>query len=175
VRIDKNRFDVVGAKSEQLQIRVTPKQKAALKRLARRAAQDVSTYVLQRALPPDRIRFEEIVRALRVNDDYRFALAELNDLLSNVARAELVDAVTVAPSEILALTPYLQNYIAAMIEQASNVRKAPPPAWIRQIPPLETPHFVTDMPGLRLYLLRSSPVPFKRRNIFIEMSIGGRV
>ena len=39
-------------KSEQIQIRVTPHQKAALKRRAKHAGQDVSSYVLSRTLPP---------------------------------------------------------------------------------------------------------------------------
>ncbi len=39
------------AKSHQLQIRVSAGQKAALRRQARRAGLDMSTYVLARALP----------------------------------------------------------------------------------------------------------------------------
>lgn len=64
----------MSTKSQQLQIRVTPGQKAQLKRLARGAGQDVSGYVLARALPEARLRFGEIIRALRDREGYRFAL-----------------------------------------------------------------------------------------------------
>ena len=57
-------------KSEQLQIRVTPRQKVALKRSAAAAGVDVSTYVLSRVLPPSHDRFAEILSALRA-DAYR--------------------------------------------------------------------------------------------------------
>lgn len=63
-----------------------------------------------------------------------------------------------------------------MVELAAHRRDVPPPAWVRDIKPLERePHFATSLPGLRLHLLRTSPVPFKRRNIFIDSSIGDRV
>ena len=45
-----------GAKTQQLQIRVTPAQKAELKRLARRSGQDLSSFVLSRALPSATLR-----------------------------------------------------------------------------------------------------------------------
>jgi hypothetical protein len=46
---------------------------------------------------------------------------------------------------------------------------------VREVPPLEEPHFATTLEGLRLHLLQVSPVPFKRRNIFIDSSLGDRV
>lgn len=45
-----------------------------------------------------------------------FGLAALDQLLSSLAPGELCDAVAAPPA--VALTPYLSNYIAAMIEQA---------------------------------------------------------
>jgi uncharacterized protein (DUF1778 family) len=165
----------VSTKSEQLQIRLTSQQKSALKGLARRAGQDVSSYVLQRVLPPARMRFEEIARGLKNSDDVRYALAELNDLLADLTGSELADAVAGVPPELHALGPYLQNYVAAMVEQACYLRKVVPPAWVRQIAPLDEPHFAAPLRSLRLYLLRVAPVPFKRRNIFIDASIGARV
>jgi hypothetical protein len=71
--------------------------------------------------------------------------------------------------------PYLRNYVAATVELAAHQRDVPPPSWVLDVEPLETPHFATPMAGLRLYLLRAAPVPFKRRNIFIDSSIGDRV
>jgi len=165
----------MSAKSQQLQIRVTPEQKAALKRLAKAAGQDVSGYVLSRTLPEARVRFGEIIRALRNREDHRFALAELNDLLSGLTGAQLPDAVAVAPVEMRDLSPFLQNYVAAMVEQVSHQREVPAPSWGRDVPPLEEPHFATSLGSLRLHLLRAAAAPFKRRNIFVDSGVGDRV
>jgi hypothetical protein len=156
-------------------IRVTPRQKAALRRLAREAGQDLSSYVLARVLPEARLRFGEIVRALRDGGDHRYALADLNDLLSRSTGAQLMDGVVVAPAEFRDLLPFLQNYVAAMVEQASQQRDVPPPAWSRDVPPLEEPYFATSLRSLRLHLLRQAPVPFKRRNLFVDSAVGARV
>ena len=165
----------MSTKSQQLQIRVTPEQKAQLKRLARSAGQDVSGYVLSRTLPEARLRFSEIIGVLGDREDYRFALAELNDLLSGLTRAQLPDAVAVAPPKMRDLSPFLQNYVAAMVEQAAHQREVPPPSWGRDVSPLEAPYFATPLRSLRLHLLRAAPAPFKRRNIFVDSGVGARV
>lgn len=163
------------AKSQQLQIRVTPEQKVALQQLAAASGQDVSSYVLSRALPEARLRFREIVRAMRDFADHRFGLAELNELLAGMTAAQFSDAVETVPAALWNLSPLLQNYIAAMVEQAANLQGVPPPLWVRDVIPLEEAHFATDLSGLRLHLLRFAPVPFKRRNIFADSSVGARV
>ena len=160
-------------RSTQLQIRRTPEQKEVLRRLSRRTGQDVSAYVLSRALPDAQMRFARLLKAL-TDDQPGFVLAELNDLLSGLTAGELCSAVEHA--DLDGLTPYLRNYVAAMVELASHRQDVPPPAWVRDVEPLETiPHFATPLAGLRLHLLRTAPVPFKRRNIFIDSSIGDRV
>ncbi len=168
-------FASMNAKSAQLQIRVTPAQKAMLKRLARAAGQDVSAYVLARALPEARVRFGEIVRALRDDERYRFVLAELNDLLAGLAPAQFGAALADAPPELWSLSPHRQNYVAAMVEQASYRRGLPAPSWVGGIAPLEAPWFATSLGRLRLHLLRSAPAPFKRRNLFVDAGVGDRV
>ncbi|HET7584256.1 MAG TPA: hypothetical protein VFK13_05075 [Gemmatimonadaceae bacterium] len=160
-------------KTAQLQIRVSARQKAALKRLAAAAGQDVSAYVLGRVLPPARLRFQEILRVLARGDDYRFALAELHDLLATLAPAELADAVQADDTE--RLSPFLRNYVAAMVEECAVAKAVDPPSWTASIPPLDVPYFATDLPGLRLHLLRASPVTFRRRNLFVDSTIGARV
>lgn len=163
----------MGAKSEHLQIRVTAREKALLKRAAAAAGQDLSTYVLARAIPPARIRFAELLVVLGEAADRRYALAELNDFLAALAPAELREAV--GHAELASLSPFLRNYIAAMVEQASYIKSVQAPAWTRQVPALDVPRFATSMMSLRLHLLRASPVPFKRRNIFVDASVGSRV
>jgi uncharacterized protein (DUF1778 family) len=160
-------------KTLQLQIRVTPAQKQALKRLARSSGQDVSSYVLSRALPKQRERFESLVDAVARDDERRFALAELNDLLAHVTRGELENLVSDVPN--LPSSPYWRNYVAAMVEQAANRRSISAPGWLADVEPLTEPHFAAPLASLRLHLLRASPVPFRRRNIFVDSTIGDRV
>lgn len=163
----------MGAKTEQLQIRVTPRQKAGLKRAARRAGQSVSEYVLARVLPSGRDRLEELVGALGDERQRRYALAEINALLAGLEPVELAEAIATRPPGDL--TPYIQNYLAAMIEQAAVQKAIAPPSWLGEIEPLDEPHFATPLAGLRLHLLRASPVPYRRRNIFVDSSVGSRV
>ena len=161
------------AKTEQLQIRVSPAQKTALKRRARAAGMDVSTFVLARALPAERNRMAGLVAQLADGEDHRFALAELHNALVECVPLEFAEGVAALP--VGRLSPHLANYVAAMVEQAAAQKGVSPPSWVRDVEPLEAPHFATDMPALRTHLLASSPVPFKRRNIFVDSTIGARV
>lgn len=163
----------MSSKSQQLQIRVTPRQKAALKRLARAAELDVSAYVLSRALPPAGLGFAAILARLDDDEDRRYTLAELNDFLAALGSAELRDAV--AHADLRKLSPFLRNYVAAMVEQASHQKRVPPPSWTTEVEPLALPYFATPLTSLRPHLLRASPVPFKRRNIFVDSTVGDRV
>jgi uncharacterized protein (DUF1778 family) len=161
------------AKTQQLQIRVTPHQKSALRRMAAAAGQDVSSYVLSRLVPEERDRFAELLRALAEGEDHRFALAALHDLLHRCP--PFAFGATVARAEVSGLSPYLCNYVAAMVELAADQKGVAPPAWTREVPALETPRFAAPLVSLRMHLLRSAPVPFKRRNIFVDASVGARV
>ena len=124
-------------------------------------------------LPPEPDRFAAILRAMEQGADHRFALAELNDFLHACPPAVFGDAV--ARASLGAHSPYLQNYVAAMVEQAAAQKGLPSPAWVRDIDALDAPHFATPLKSLRWHLLRSAPVPFKRRNIFVDAVVGDRV
>lgn len=163
----------MSTKSEQLQIRVTPAEKAALKRAARAAGTDVSSYVLARLLSPARERFASLLGSLEDAAAVRHVVAELHDLLEQCPPAVLADTASTPPPA--RLSPYLQNYVAAMVELAAHRKGVLPPAWVAEVAPLVAPHFIVPLPSLRLHLLRASPVPFKRRNIFIDSSVGDRV
>jgi hypothetical protein len=160
------------AKSTHLQIRVSPAEKSAIQRAARRAGMDMSAYVLARLLPALSRRFADLVAAGRDPADARFALAELNSWLAGLGAGELREAVT---SPLVGLTPYLANYVAAMVEYACAQRSVPAPSWTRTIAPLSEPAFGSQLVSLRLYLLTHSPAPFRRRNIFIDATVGARV
>jgi hypothetical protein len=108
-----------------------------------------------------------------VGEEARHVLASLNDLLSELGPGELQTAM--AHADVGRLSPFLGNYAAAMVEQACHGKGVRPPAWTATIPPLERPHFAVPWPGLRLHLLRAAPVPFKRRNLFVDAAGGARV
>jgi hypothetical protein len=163
----------VNTKTTQLQIRVSPAEKAAIQAAARRAGQDMSSFVLGRLLPASGARFRELAAACGEDAGGRFALAELNTFLSGLAAGELQEAVADPPPAGLAAFP--ANYIAAMVECACARRGLPPPGWTATIAPLSRPVFGSDLESLRLYLLTHSPAPFRRRNIYIDASIGARV
>jgi hypothetical protein len=159
-------------KSTQLQIRVSPAEKAAIQRAARRAGLEMSTYVLARLLPPPARRFQDLTAACTDSEGARFALAELSAWLASLGAGELQDAVASPPPT---LPPCFANYVAAMVEVACAQRGIAAPAWTRAIAPLSEPVFGSTLMSLRLYLLTHSPPPFRRRNIFIDASVGSRV
>lgn len=160
-------------KTEQLQIRVTRLEKEALKRRARRAGVDVSAYVLSRVLPSPAVRFAELLDDLRREEQPSYALAALNDFLAGLGAADLDTAVSDA--DLQGLSDFLRNYVAAMVEQVAHLRKVAPPAWVREVEPLEEPWFAVPFASLRPHLLAASPVAFKRRNLFVDSTVGDRV
>jgi uncharacterized protein (DUF1778 family) len=163
----------MATRSGQLQIRVTPREKAAIKRLARAAGLDVSAYVLRRVLPPVVERLDAITRRLLTAEERRFALAELHDLLASLAADEF--AVALERVDVRGLDAITANYVAAMAEQAAHVKGISAPEWTRDIEPLEEPYFATPLKGVRTYLIGVAPAAFKRRNIFADAVVGTRV
>ena len=163
------------AKTAQLQIRVSREQKAAIQRAARQSGMDMSAYVLARVLPAQGRRFAQLIEACRATRTERFALAELNSWLGTLSASELRLALCDPPAALARLTPFVANYVAAMVEYAGAGRDVASPAWTRTIPPLTEPAFGTTLMSLRLHLLTHSPAPFRRRNIFIDATIGAQV
>ena len=162
------------SKSSQLQIRVSPDEKARIRARAASAGMDVSKWVLQQLLPPVELRFQRLCRDLAAAADKRkYVFAELNDFLSRLNAGELERACRHAPS--VDLPAFEANYLAAQVEQAAAVVGVSPPDWVRQVKPLERPWFASSLKSLRLHLLTASPPPFRRRNLFVDSSIGDRV
>jgi hypothetical protein len=164
-------------KTQQLQIRISAAEKVAIQRTAARAGMDMSAWVLSRLLPPAAPRFRELTRAVAAPPpgavERRFAFAELSDFLAALGRGEFASAVREAPPD--GADPYTANYIAAMVETAAHRNRLPPPAWAERVAPLDEPVFGTGLESLRLHLLTAAPPAFRRRNIFIDASIGARV
>ena len=133
----------------------------------------MSSFVPSRVLSAPTLRFAECVEACRDAGVASYGLAELNTFLSGLSRSELSLAITAAPTA--KLTPYIANYVAAMVEYACQKRHVSLPAWVRSVEPLSEPVFASALQSLRLHLLTNSPPPFRRRNIFIDSSLGDRV
>lgn len=161
------------SKHSQLQIRVSEAEKSAIRDAAERAGMDMSSYVLSRVLSIPGREFQDALRALSGPTAPSFALADINTLLSKLTATELRDAVTAGPE--VELEPFRANYLAAMVESACAQRGIPLPAWILGVAPLDEPVFGSKLESLRLHLLTRSPAPFRRRNIFIDSSLGSRV
>jgi hypothetical protein len=103
-------------------------------------------------------------------DRISYALAELNDLLT-AAEASAIESL---PRPDIS-DSYRLNYVTAMVELAAHRAGIVPPLWTVSVAPLDEPVFIDTSLSLRLHLLTASPVPFRRRNIFIDSSLGDRV
>jgi len=159
-------------KSAQLQVRVTEAQKSAIQRAAARLGMDMSSFVLAQVLSAPAQQFQEHISACTVPEP-RFALAELNTFLSDLSAGELRAAVATPPAA--SLTSFLANTVAAMVELACQRRGIAVPGWTAEIEPLAEPVFGSSLQSVRLHLLRSSPAPFRRRNLFMDASLGDQV
>lgn len=160
-------------KSAQLQIRVTPAEKARLARAARQAGLGLSAYVLAKALPDRAEEWRALGRDLARPGDRRLALAALSAWLAKLSAGELHDALQAPPPA--PLPEELANTVAAMVEHACAAAAVRPPDWTCDIPPLAHPVFGSTLASLRLHLLTSSPAAFRRRNLFVDTAVGGQV
>lgn len=161
------------AKIEQLQIRVSKSEKETILAAARRANMGMSEWVLSKILPSGQANFLQLVDKLATAVAKQYVIAEIHDLLNGATKEELGRIVSVQSNT--KLPAYWSNYLAAMVEYAAHNKGLEPPSWTEQIKPLPEPAFGSDLKNLRLHLLTHSPVPFRRRNIFIDSSIGARV
>ena len=157
-------------KTEQLQIRVSPQEKAQIKRIAKAANLSMSDWVITKLLPDHQQRFHQLVIALNNSEPVSFTLAALNNFLAQLTSDEFRSAVCEKPR--LPDDEYLKNYIAAMIEYTANNNTVNAPDWVQDIQPLNKPSFGSNLKSLRLYLLTHSPPPFRSRNIFIDSTVG---
>ena len=161
-------------KTSQLQIRVEASEKARIRQRAADAGMDVSKWVLHKLLPPVEERFRQICEGLAAGPaGHTYVLAELHDFFNCLEAQEFSLAVRYPPGS--QPPPFEANYLAAMIEYTSAEKKVPAPEWVKEIEPLEVPWFASSLQNLRLYLLTHSPPAFRRRNLFVDSSVGSRV
>lgn len=161
------------SKSLQLQIRVSPQEKAAIARYAKTARMGISQWVLSKALPSGQRMFQDLLSLMKSTSTPAYVLAQIHDMLDAASADEFEQMVAQPPG--VALSGYWANYVAAMIEYTASRKGKKPPSWAGRVPPLETPVFGSELENLRLYLLTHSPPPFRRRNILIDAAVGHRV
>ena len=162
------------SKTHQLQIRISAQDKARIRARAANAGMDVSKWVLQQLLPPVERDFQALCAELASRPDARaFAFAELQDWIRRLTGGEFIRAVRHAPEA--PLPPFEANYLAATVEHAAAIKGVDPPRWTVTVQALDAPWFASSLKSLRLYLLTHSPPPFRRRNLFIDSSVGQRV
>ncbi len=155
-------------KSKQFrsQVRVLPAQRKGITFTIKKAKMGISKLVLGQ-------KFQHLVKDLKCNPQKNYPLAEIHDLLQSVTTSEFEHMVS-EPARIH-LEPYWENYVAAMVEHAAAQRGLSAPPWVSKIKPLNDPVFGSNLKSLRLYLLTHSPVSFRKRNIFIDATVGQRV
>lgn len=164
---------VMAQKTAQLQIRVSPEQKRTLRRMAREAGTDMSSWILNRVLPAETAAFHRLVASFAQADGRSIALAELSEYLRGLSAGAFARAVADAPR--VSLTAARLSYLAAAIDRAAANRELESPEWARKAPvPLE-PQVGSRLASVRLHLLTMGPVAFRRRNIFVDASIDERV
>lgn len=160
-------------KTKQLQIRVSPSEKAAIRRAAKRSGMRMSDWVLSKVLSAGQEKFQQLVNELSEAEKPSYIIAELNEMLNALPREEFQRVVSEGPPA--RLTSYWENYVAAMVEHAAMRKNATVPVWIKKVQSLEEPIFGSSLDSLRLHLLTNSPPAFRGRNIFIDSSVGDRV
>ena len=116
------------------------------------------------------VSFVRLTGAAATANRVCYPLAELNDLLTGAAP----DEIDMLPQPSIS-DAYRLNYVTAMVEVAAHRAGVTPPAWTANVAALASPVFVEPSLKLRAHLLTASPPPFRRRNIFIDSSIGDRV
>ena len=160
-------------KTRQLQIRVSEAEKKQIKAAAKKAGMSLSEYVLKLVLSQKQLQFAKLVKDIGLANDSSFAFAAMSDFISNLNASEFEEALGSLPQTIISLED--QNYLAAMIEYSAALKGIPAPDWTMEILPLSKPFFGSEIKKIKKDLLLSSPVAFRKRNIFVDSSVGDRV
>ena len=160
-------------KNENIQIRVSSSQKEKLKKIAKLQKMSLSEYILSISLTEiTPLEIIDLYASMAKEDDKSFHLARINELLMKCPKHMWEKLVSFYPKN---LDEKAIAYVAGLIEQAAFIRSLSKPSWSTKIEALEEPLFASHLEKLRLYLLIKSPIPFRKRNIFIDSSVGDRV
>lgn len=151
-------------KTSQLQIRISPDQKATLKRLAAEAGVNVSQYVLRTVLPSTEAEMARHAEALGPRSGRGRAFADLRKYLSDLPLERFTEAAQAFSSDDWPTV--IRHHVAAAVEECAARHAARAPRWTRELAPLDRPHFSWEARSLRPHLMRITPVFLKRRDVF---------
>lgn len=163
-------------KSSHLQIRLTVAQKEAIRKASAAAGLEMTEWILKKIFPGPKVKFLLLLNALKLVEnkpDRRFVLNDLNAFLSGLDAHLLTEVVMDDPG--LSFGALMENYVAAMVEEACVRQGCHPPQWSSECRGVKEPYFATAMSSLRLYLLCNAPVAFRKRNIFVDSTVGDLV
>lgn len=161
-------------KSTWLQLRVSPDEKSRIRAAADAAGLDLSTFVLSKVLRPDVSEFDGYIAWMLEAPDSHVPLAECVDYLQTLPAARGAE-LAAKPLRFDELPPLRQNEVCAWIEHRAALWGVHPPAWVMDVPALSHPYFAGGLMNLRPYHLVVSPLVCRRRNIFQERALGGRL
>ncbi len=134
--------------------------------------QDMSSWILERCIPAVQEYFLELTAQLGGSSKLSSHLfANLHDFLRELDAAQLQQLELHQPYK----NTMSYNYLAAMIEYRAEQLGVEPPRWTSWIQPYSEPYFGTDLKSLKEYLLLRSPLVFRRRNLFMDATLGDRV
>ena len=162
-------------KSDYIQIRVSKLEKKAIKTAAYDAGLDMSAYILGHLDIDLGSQWQSLLANLQdlKLEDSHFCWAAIIDFLTPLDANQFQHLFQYA--EQWNLDPENQNYLAATIERKALSLNIPAPKWLSEIAPCAYPYFEDETPKLKQYLLLHGDPVFRRRNIFIDSSIGGRI
>ena len=128
---------------------------------------------MKRSLKLESQVFNELIENWHSSTFSNNGLAEINRFLTRLEKSDFPLAVALAPQFDI---PAIQlNYLAAMIETAADQKNSLPPSWVAEVEPLFEPFFVSNLKSILPHLLLNTPVAFRKRNIFIDSTIGNQV
>ncbi|PCI64572.1 MAG: hypothetical protein COB38_12570 [Gammaproteobacteria bacterium] len=161
------------AKDEFLQIRLSSKQKESIRNAAKMANADMSSWILSKVLNSQSDDFLKVIEKLVSSQQQSYIYAEIHDLLMKCDHNIFGETVKLPPTA--QLNSFQLNYITAMVEHRAMQLSEKTPNWCSEINSLKKPHFGSNLKCLKLYLLLNSPLAFRKRNIFIDSTVGQRV
>lgn len=162
-----------GNKSTHIQLRVSPKEKQQIAKSAKRSGLSLSAWILNKVLSEKTLDFQVLMRELGQGTHDRVTLAAFSDFLDELSRADFDMALEQGPQAKLSALHL--NTVAAMVEHVAQMSGFAFPQWTKKISPLEKPWFASNLKALRCHLLVSSPAAYKRRNLFVDSTVGDRV
>lgn len=152
-------------KSETIQIRVSKAEKEKLKKLSQVHKMCVSEFILSNLLTDiSAYEVRQLYELIAKGENRVLSLFNLRNKLKKISPAFWDGAVGIVPDF---LDPFSLAYVASTIEELSYIRGLSYPEWCTGIKALSEPYIGSDQETMNFYILVNSPVPFKRRNIFL--------